>query len=261
MKQKYSIFLRAAAVLLAVLCLAVPALAGGLPDAAVETGPAVEQSGEETQTAAEGPDGAGEVPADGELPAAGADSAPVIRADEAYVFTGAEFSADGELRGVFLTAVPAGARLSLGSRTLRSGDAVPASDFARLRLRAAKDEDAEATLCFLPIREGGADPEAVFTLHVESTRDEPPVAKDGSLETYRNLPNTGRLRAANDDDGGLTFTLVQPPKRGSVELAPDGRFVYTPEKNKVGEDCFTFTAAARQETGQPPNSWWRKTPA
>jgi len=40
----------------------------------------------------------------------------------------------------------------------------------------------------------------------------------------------------------LTYTVIRQPKRGTVELREDGSFVYTPKKNKVGVDSFTYTA-------------------
>ena len=41
----------------------------------------------------------------------------------------------------------------------------------------------------------------------------------------------------------MTFTVTRQPKRGNLELKEDGSFTYTPKKNKVGVDSFTFTAA------------------
>lgn len=41
----------------------------------------------------------------------------------------------------------------------------------------------------------------------------------------------------------MVYTLLRAPKRGTVELRPDGSFLYTPKKNKVGVDSFTYTAA------------------
>ena len=40
----------------------------------------------------------------------------------------------------------------------------------------------------------------------------------------------------------MTFTLLRQPRRGTVEIRGDGSFVYTPKKNKVGVDSFTYTA-------------------
>jgi len=41
----------------------------------------------------------------------------------------------------------------------------------------------------------------------------------------------------------MTYTVVRQPRRGTVEIGADGSFTYTPKKNKVGVDSFTYTAA------------------
>ena len=169
---------------------------------------------------------------------------PEIRSDEEYCFTGEEFAQEEPVEGVLITAVPeAGVvRLLLGDRVIRAGDVLAAGDLSCLRLQPRRDRELEAEIRWLPIGAGGLGEEAVFTMHVRSSVDEAPVVSDQRLETYRNLPNTGLLKASNDDDGPVTFRLRNRPKRGSVELAADGSFTYTPKKNKVGEDSFTFTA-------------------
>ena len=63
------------------------------------------------------------------------------------------------------------------------------------------------------------------------------------METYKNLPNEGLLSVTDPEGDAMTFTLVRPPKRGELILREDGSFLYTPKKNKVGTDSFTFTAA------------------
>ena len=49
-------------------------------------------------------------------------------------------------------------------------------------------------------------------------------------------PATGRPGGHKPD-----LQLAEGPKRGKVELAGKRQLVYTPAKNKVGEDSFTFT--------------------
>ncbi len=44
------------------------------------------------------------------------------------------------------------------------------------------------------------------------------MAENVSLETYKNLELTGNLTAKDPEDGKLTFTLVQAPKRGEVTI-------------------------------------------
>lgn len=63
------------------------------------------------------------------------------------------------------------------------------------------------------------------------------------METYKNLPNEGLLSFSDPEGDALTFSLVRAPKRGEVVLREDGSFLYTPKKNKVGTDSFTYTAA------------------
>ena len=69
------------------------------------------------------------------------------------------------------------------------------------------------------------------------------MAEDSALETYKNLPNTGKLKASDPENQPLTFTVTRQPRRGTVTISEDGSFTYTPKKNKVGVDSFVFTAA------------------
>lgn len=51
---------------------------------------------------------------------------------------------------------------------------------------------------------------------------------------------------ANDiaaDDAALTAAIVAPPAHGSVSLAADGSFVYTPNTGYLGADSFTYRAS------------------
>ncbi|ROS51377.1 S-layer family protein [Frigoribacterium sp. PhB24] len=47
---------------------------------------------------------------------------------------------------------------------------------------------------------------------------------------------------SNDSGSSLTATLDAAPTRGTVELAPDGSYVYTPTAGFSGTDSFTYTA-------------------
>jgi VCBS repeat-containing protein len=62
------------------------------------------------------------------------------------------------------------------------------------------------------------------------------------METYKNLENGGKLKVSDPEGQKLTFTVTRQPKRGDLELREDGTFTYTPKKNKVGVDSFTYTA-------------------
>lgn len=73
-----------------------------------------------------------------------------------------------------------------------------------------------------------------------------PVAENREIETYRGVSVGGRVSASDPDGGPLTFELTTEPMKGSVELASDGHFVYTPGENKRGKDYFGFRATDEQ---------------
>ncbi|MBO4418646.1 MAG: S-layer homology domain-containing protein [Oscillospiraceae bacterium] len=156
-----------------------------------------------------------------------------------YCFSREELDERAELTGIFFTEVPAEgkAQLRLGSRVLRVGDAISRADLSRLMVEPQGGGDIR--LCFLPFENGHLGEEATLTFHFETVEDVAPAGENSSIETWRNLPNTGKLKATGT--GELTFRLENRPRRGTVELNGDGSFTYTPRKNKVGEDSFTFT--------------------
>ena len=81
-----------------------------------------------------------------------------------------------------------------------------------------------------------------MTISIRGREDKAPVAEDSTAETYKNLPNDGKLKASDPEGHILTYAVVRQPKRGEVTLKADGSFTYTPKKNKVGVDSFTYTA-------------------
>ena len=142
-----------------------------------------------------------------------------------------------ELTGVWITAAPDGDSLRLGSRVIRAGDVLTASQLQALTLQA----ETEVSLRYLPIREAGVDAEAELVFSLGGRKNEAPTADDSTMETYRNLPNEGLLDVSDPEGDALTFALTRSPRRGEVILRDDGSFLYTPEKNKVGTDSFAFT--------------------
>lgn len=158
-----------------------------------------------------------------------------------YCFRAEDFSPETE--GIFVTAVPdAGvAVVRLGDRCIVPGDVLPANRLDELTLVPCCEENCEVTLSYQPIVNRALGAPAQVTIRIHSGKNETPRAKDAKLETYRNIANNGTLLAEDAEGGKLMFAVAESPKRGTVELEENGHFVYTPEKNKVGEDSFTFT--------------------
>lgn len=166
--------------------------------------------------------------------------------DSTYCFTSQDFSqAEDTLAGICITGLPDSktGTVMLGNRVLRSGDILTAEQIARMTFMPLRTEiDTDAVLTYLPIYEGRVEASTTMTIAVIGKEDKAPVAEDSTLETYKNLPNEGALKAQDPEGQSLTYTLVRSPKRGTVTLREDGTFLYTPKKNKVGVDSFTFTA-------------------
>ncbi|MDH3969354.1 MAG: cadherin-like domain-containing protein, partial [Rhodospirillales bacterium] len=88
--------------------------------------------------------------------------------------------------------------------------------------------------------------EATVTITVNAVND-PPVAVDDSYVTDEDVPLTvtapGVLANDTDADGDtLTAALVTDVSNGTLALAADGSFSYTPDANFNGDDTFTYVA-------------------
>lgn len=145
--------------------------------------------------------------------------------------------------GVFITAVPSSsvATVRYGDRILRAGDALPRSALSALTLDTDCILEHQTSIAYCTLTDGSVSGIKNLKLSIKPKKNLPPTAQDGQLETYRNIPNTGTLSVNDPENGQLSYTVEQQPKRGTVEIHDDGTFTYTPNENKVGKDSFTFT--------------------
>ncbi|MBR2047264.1 MAG: cadherin-like domain-containing protein [Oscillospiraceae bacterium] len=150
-------------------------------------------------------------------------------------------AAEPAFAGACITSLPDQGQVLLGSRILRPGDVLTAEQWAQIVFCPAPSGKAQEQLRYLPVFSGQIGPERTITLGRSGRSDVPPTAEDAEFETYRNLPCEGMLRFSDPEGEQLAFTLTAQPRRGSVILRPDGSFLYTPERNKVGTDSFRFT--------------------
>lgn len=167
-----------------------------------------------------------------------------VDCDSSYCFSSRDFS-DEDLEGVCITGLPDSncGTVMLGSRVIRCGDILTAQQLEQLTFHPLRTEsDTQTTICYLPIYENRVEKAVTMTISIRGKVDGAPIAEDSTLETYKNLPNTGTLKVRDPEGEGLIFTIVRTPKRGDVTIHEDGTFTYTPRKNKVGTDSFTYTA-------------------
>ena len=168
-----------------------------------------------------------------------------VDCDATYCFTATDFSPEENLKGICITGLPDSntGTVLLGNRVIRTGDILTAAQIEQLTFSPLRTEtDLEATVTYLPIYENRVETAATMTLSIRGKKDMAPVAQDSTLETYKNLPNQGKLAVSDPEKQAMTYSVLRQPKRGTVTVNQDGSYTYTPKKNKVGVDSFTYTA-------------------
>ena len=169
-----------------------------------------------------------------------------VDCDAVYCFTSADFSGgEDEISGICIQELPDAATgtVLLGSRVIRQGDILTAQQVAEMTFNPLRtEENQDAVVTYLPIYDDRVEKSATMTISIRGKQDNAPVAEDFAMETYKNLPNQGKLKVTDPEGQTLTYSVVRQPKRGEVLLTEDGSFTYTPKKNKVGVDSFTYTA-------------------
>ena len=165
-----------------------------------------------------------------------------IGKDSIYCFSAGDFA--DPARGIYVDAVPSASTgtLCYGNRVLCAGDVLPVAALGEIEFRPACAEETDCALTYRAITDSGLGAAETLKLQLVSKKDTTPVCTDVQMETYKNIANTGALAASDEDGDALTYQIVRAPKRGSVELADDGSFTYTPAHNKVGRDSFVYTA-------------------
>ena len=74
-----------------------------------------------------------------------------------------------------------------------------------------------------------------------------PLAANDAFVTAEDQAHEGRLPQATDfDRDPVSYAVEQGAQHGSVSIAPDGRYTYTPAANYNGADRFTYTVSDGQ---------------
>ena len=172
---------------------------------------------------------------------------------ESIVFSPQDFSVQPEggaaLSHITLKTLPdpGAGTLTLGGQPLTVGTVVDATALAGLTFQSNPIPAVTTThFTFTPAFSAAVETpkDATVTLYLLAAANDPPIARNMELSTYRNVAITGSFDAVDGEGDDLTFQLTSTPARGSVELAKDGsaQFVYTPYENKTGKDTFTYVA-------------------
>lgn len=175
---------------------------------------------------------------------AGTVSALEVDSDSVYCFSAEDFSPEEAISGICITDLPEGkGSVLLGTRVLRAGDILTADQVSQMTFAPTRTEvDQSVQVGYLPIFPDHVAENVTMTIGIRGKEDLPPVAEDSAVETYKNIPVSDHLKVTDPEGQPMTYTVTRAPKRGNVNIREDGGFTYTPKKNKVGVDSFTFTA-------------------
>jgi sugar lactone lactonase YvrE len=79
----------------------------------------------------------------------------------------------------------------------------------------------------------------------EAPQQQPPSAVNDSATTEKNKAVTGNVLTNDTDPQGQTLTVSanSEPANGTVTVAANGAYIYTPDEDYVGPDSFTYTVA------------------
>ncbi|MES1944118.1 hypothetical protein PC39_08384 [Salinisphaera sp. PC39] len=168
------------------------------------------------------------------LPDADAGADREATAGETVVLAGFGGDPDGEVAAYEWEQGDAGPRVGLDDAdTAEASFVAPQVDATvRLTFRLAVTDDDGAI----------ATDGVTVTLFPAGGDNAAPTAGDLSLVTDEDDPVSARLDGEDTDGDALTYTILDRPGNGSVELADDGIFTYTPAAGFSGEDAFTYRA-------------------
>jgi hypothetical protein len=176
-------------------------------------------------------------------------SAPIAKEGGRSVsFTQSDFTSvlnagDRRLAGIVITELPKTGVLTFAGRALFRGEAVTVQTLGAMNYVPAGNSGRTEAFAFLPVySDGTVDRTVTVSLTIQAIDNRAPTARDVDIKTMRNVAVTGTFRADDPENDALTYRVTGKPRRGEVEVLPDGRFTYTPYRNKRGSDSFAYVA-------------------
>ncbi len=150
------------------------------------------------------------------------------------------------LSGLVITSLPAesSGKLMLGSLRVTRGQKITESSLSSLSFVPNKGTEA-ADFTFTV---GGEYTVKAVMYFLEGENYSPTSAGiDESffeLKTYKNIAVSGRMRCSDPENDAIFFEVVSIPEKGllSVKDRESGEYTYTPMKNYIGNDSFSYVA-------------------
>lgn len=132
--------------------------------------------------------------------------------------------------------------LLLDGNVVQVQESIPKESFGNLSFE-SKSTIGVTEFQYTPLFTDGKSGETVtMEIWVIDVPNTAPIAKDMDLFTYKNIEIVCYFDVSDRENDILSFQIVDPPARGSVEISETGAssFLYKPYENKVGKDAFTY---------------------
>ncbi|ETR69318.1 MAG: hypothetical protein OMM_09711, partial [Candidatus Magnetoglobus multicellularis str. Araruama] len=108
-----------------------------------------------------------------------------------------------------------------------------------ISLTPTTDQNGTATITITATDELNRESSTSLELTVSSVND-PPQAFSADFSTMENQSISGKLVSLDKDSDISFFSIVSNPEKGTVNIANNGEFTYTPSQNQYGEDAFEY---------------------
>ena len=132
-------------------------------------------------------------------------------------------------------------KLMLGKVPVLANQIIPRSKLSKLVFIPASESVDDASFVFGCISSGY--PRVIdCTIKFTDTLNFAPSASSKVVSAYAGIDRIDYLSARDPDGDSVTFSIVSRPSHGKLTLddPSSGKFVYTPDKNAVGEDSFSY---------------------
>jgi hypothetical protein len=135
-------------------------------------------------------------------------------------------------------------KLMLGKVAVLANQIIPRSKLSKLSFVPKNSSVNEASFVFGCISSGY--PRVIScSVKFTDTLNFAPSASNVKISAYAGVDRTYFLPAKDPDGDKMTFTIVSRPSGGKLTLVDEksGKFIYSPEKNTVGEDSFSYVVS------------------
>ena len=150
------------------------------------------------------------------------------------------------LKNIVITSLPSASsgKLTLGSLAVTKGQSITASSISSLSFIPNVDtEKAEFTFTI------GGEYTYSAVMYFPDERNYSPTSLDiddsfFTVKTYKNIAVSGNMKCIDPEGDGIKYEVVSYPEKGLLTVKDrfSGEYTYTPMKNYVGRDSFSFVA-------------------